>query len=120
MILAERHERERIEHAIGEAVTDWSLAPVIEALRTLQGVGLISAVTFLFEVGNVRRFESPRQLMAYLGLVPSESSTGDRVRRSGLSKCSNARVRGTLTESAWCYRYPARIGREQFYHQRKV
>lgn len=123
MILAERHARERIERleqAMTEAIGDWSLAPVVDALRALRGVELIGAVTFMVEVGDVRRFESPRHLMAYLGLVPSENSTGDRVRRGGITKCGNARVRRTLTESAWCYRYSARISQKKLYHQQKV
>ena len=123
MILAERHARERIERleqAMTEAIGDWSLAPVVDALRALRGVDLVGAVTFMVEIGDVRRFESPRQLMAYLGLVPSESSTGSRVRRGGLTKCGNARVRRTLAESAWCYRYSARISRDKLYHQQKV
>lgn len=55
---------------IEEFVPTWSLAPVIRALQTLRGVDLIVAVTFATEVGDVSRFESPRQLMGYLGLVP--------------------------------------------------
>ena len=59
--------------------------------------------------GDVRRFESPRQLMAFLGLVPSERSTGDTVRRGGLTLAGNRRVRRALVEGAWSYRHPARV-----------
>lgn len=71
---------ERLEKVIGEFIPSWSLGPVVRALQTLRGVELIVAVTFATEVGDVTRFESPRQLMGYLGLVPGERSTGETVR----------------------------------------
>ena len=91
---------ERLERTIEEFVPAWSLAPVVRALRTLRGVDLIVAVTFVTEVGDVSRFESPRQLMGYLGLVPGERSTGDTIRRGGITKAGNSRVRQMLVESA--------------------
>ncbi|MBB3979535.1 hypothetical protein GGQ64_004779 [Rhizobium azooxidifex] len=84
MVEAVRVSKERVgrlETVIEEFVPNWSLAPVIRALQTLRGVDLIVAVTFATEVGDVSRFESPRQLMGYLGLVPGERSTGETVRR---------------------------------------
>ena len=87
--------------------------PGRRALQTLRGVDLIVAVTFVAEVGDVSRFESPRQLMGYLGLVPSERSTGDTVRRGGITKAGNGRVRHMLVESAWTYRHPPRIGKAE-------
>lgn len=99
---------ERLERVIEEFVPAWSLAPIVRALQTLRGVDLIVAVTFATEVGDVRRFESPRQLMGYLGLVPSERSSGDTVRRGGITKAGNGRVRHMLIESAWTYRHPPR------------
>ena len=77
---------ERLEAAIEEFVPTWSLAPIVQALQALRGVDLIVAVTFATEIGDLRRFDSPRQLMGYLGLVPSERSTGDTVRRGGIAK----------------------------------
>jgi transposase len=106
---------ERIEAAIAEFVPTWSLGPVVRVLQTLRGVDLIVAVTFAAEVGDVTRFESPRQLMGYLGLVPSERSTGDTVRRGGITKAGNGRVRHMLVESAWTYRHPPKIGKEKLY-----
>jgi transposase len=82
------------------------LAPIVQALQTLRGVELIVAVTFAGEVGDVQRFESPRQLMCYLGLVPQERSTAETVRRDGITKAGNGRVRHMLVESAWTYRHP--------------
>lgn len=105
----------RIETAIAEFVPTWSLGPIVRALQTLRGVDLIVAVTFATEVGDVTRFESPRQLMGYLGLVPSERSTGDTVRRGGITKAGNGRVRHMLVESAWTYRHPPKIGKEKLY-----
>jgi transposase len=78
-------------------------------------VDLIVAVTFVTEIGDVRRFESPRQLMGYLGLVPSERSTGATVRRGGSTKAGNGRVHHMLVESAWTYRHPPRIGAKKLY-----
>jgi transposase len=72
----------------------------------LPGVDLIVAVTFVTEVGDLSRFESARQLMGYLGLVPSERSTGNTVKRGGITKAGNGRVRHMLVESAWTYRHP--------------
>lgn len=75
----------------------------------------IVAVTFATEVGDVQRFESPRQLMGYLGLVPGERSTGETVRRGGITKAGNGRVRHMLVESAWTYRHPRRVGAKKLY-----
>ena len=106
---------ERLERVIEEFVPAWSLAPIVRALQTLRGVDLIVAVTFATEIGDVRRFESPRQLMGYLGLVPGERSTGETVRRGGITKAGNGRVRHMLVESAWTYRHPPRIGAKKLY-----
>ena len=103
----------RIDAAVEEFVPRWSLAPVVRALQLLRGIELIAAVTFTSEIGDIRRFDSPRQLMGYLGLVPSERSTGDTVRRGGITKTGNGRVRRMLIESAWAYRHPPRIGRNK-------
>ncbi len=85
MVEAVRISKERVqrlEAAIEEFVPTWSLAPVVRALQALRGIDLIVAVTFVTEIGDLNRFESPRQLMGYLGLVPSERSTGDAVKRA--------------------------------------
>jgi transposase len=66
----------------------------------MRGVSLITAVTFVVEIGDVRRFDSPRQLMAYLGLVPSESSTGERVKRGGITKAGNIPLRANDHETS--------------------
>ncbi len=100
----------RIETAIQELAPQWSLAPVLQAIQAMRGIDFIAAVSFLSEVGDLSRFEKPTQLMGYLGLTPSEQSTGDEVRRGGITKAGNVRARRMLIESAWTYRFPARIG----------
>jgi transposase len=91
-------------------LSGWSLAPVVEALQALRGVDLVVAASFVVEIGDIRRFENPRKLMGYLGLVPGERSTGDTVRRGSITKMGNPRIRQLLVESAWTYRFPARVG----------
>lgn len=105
----------RLEAVIAELVVTWSFAPVVYALQALRGVDLIVAVTFVTEVGDLNRFESPRQLMGYLGLVPSERSTGDSVRRGAITKAGNGRIRHMLVESAWTYRHPPKVGKMKLY-----
>ena len=100
---------ERLDRHLAELVPTWSMAPVVAACQAMRGVSFLVAVTFVAEIGDVRRFESPRQLMAFLGLVPSERSTGDTVRRGGLTLAGNRRVRRALVEGAWSYRHPARV-----------
>ena len=115
-LLAVRQAKERIERleqAMRESAADWSLAPVVEALQAMRGMDLIAAVSFLAEIGDLSRFESPRQLMAFLGLTPSERSTGESVKRGGITKSGNARARRLLIESAWSYRYPPRVSKEK-------
>lgn len=101
----------RLDNQVAEAVTSWSMAPVITAYQALRGVAFLTAATFVAEIGDVRRFDSPRQLMAYLGLVPSEASTGERVRRGSITKAGNGRAGRVLIEGAWTYRFPARMSR---------
>jgi transposase len=110
----------RLEGLIEEFLPTWSLAPVVNALQALRGVSLIVAVTFVAEIGDLRRFENPRRLMAYLGLVPSERSTGDAVRRGGITKAGNGRVRHLLVESAWTYRHPPRVGAKKLAQLERV
>jgi len=97
-----------LEAQMRVALPSWSLAPVVEALMAMRGVGLITAMTVLAELGDISRFDSPRQLMAYLGLVPSEHSSGGSRRQGGITKTGNGHVRRVLVEAAWNYRFPAR------------
>src|SRR4029077_16089362 len=91
---------ERVEQAMRQVVSDWTLAPVIEAVQAMRGIDMVGAVAFLAELGDLSRFENPRQLMAYLGLTPSERSTGESVKRGGITKAGNTRARRLLIEAA--------------------
>src|SRR5260370_562062 len=116
MMLAMRQAQERIERfeqAIRAAVPDWSLANVVTALMAMRGMDLVSATTFLAEIGDLSRFQTPRELMAYLGLVPSEDSTGDKIKRGPITKAGNGRARRMLVECAWSYQHPPRVGKHQ-------
>jgi transposase len=87
----------------------WTLAPVVESLVALRGIDKLSAMVLLAELGDISRFESPKQLMAFLGLVPSEHSSGGRRRQGGITKTGNAHARRMLVEAAWSYRFPPRL-----------
>jgi transposase len=104
--------RDRLTAQIEAMLPDWTLAPIVAALQTMRGMALVNAATLIAELGDLSRFANPRQLMAYLGLVPSEHSSGARVRRGGLTKAGNNAARRLLIEAAWCYRFPARVSRE--------
>src|SRR5262249_53443494 len=98
---AVRQEGERVEsleQAIRDATPEWSLAEVVTALQAMGGLDLVAAVTVLAEIGDLSRFQTPRELMGYLGLVPCESSTGDTVNRGGITKAGNGRARRILVE----------------------
>ncbi len=99
----------RLEEQLGAVVPKWSMAPMIAAYQAMRGVSFLVAVTFAAEIGDVRRFDTPRQLMAFLGLVPAEHSTGETVRRAGLTLAGNRRARRMLIEAAWSYRHPAGV-----------
>lgn len=97
-----------LEAEMRHAVEGWSLAPVVTGLMALRGVDIITAMTVIAELGDISRFDSPRQLMAHLGLVPSEHSSGGRRQRGGITKTGNGHARRVLIEASWCYRLPAR------------
>jgi transposase len=104
--------RDRLQAHLEAALPDWSLAPVVRALQALRGMALVVAATLVAELGDITRFANPRQLMSYLGLVPSEHSTGRTRRQGGITKAGNGAARRMLIEAAWSYRFPARISRE--------
>ena len=109
--------RDRLTAQIETMLAGWALAPVVHALQALRGMALITAATVIAELGDITRFENPRQLMAYLGLVPSEHSSGGSRRQGGVTKAGNGTARRMLIEAAWSYRFPARISREQLLRQ---
>ena len=100
--------RQRLCQHIEELVPDWSLAWLVQALQALRGCQLINAAVLVSEIGDPRRFESPRKLMGFLGMNVSEHSTGDDSRRGRLTKTGSKRGRKALIEAAWTYRTMAR------------
>ena len=102
----------RLEHAITEAVKQASpeIQQVVRGLQAMRGIAQISAVTIAAELGNISRFESARQLMAYSGAVPSENSSGKRTRRGSITKTGNAHLRRIAVEAAWSYRLRPCVG----------
>ncbi len=106
----------RLEAALVEAVASWRFASVVRGLQALRGVRLVVAATLVAEVGDFGRFTNPKQLMAYLGLVPSEHSSGARTSRGRITRAGNAHARTMLVEASWSYRLPAR--EERRYRER--
>jgi transposase len=102
---------QRLEQERQEQVKSWRLNPVVEALQALRGVQFTVAVTTVAALGDLTRFENPRQLMGYWGLTPSESSSGERRRPGAITKAGNTHARRALVEGAWASRYPAKVSR---------
>jgi transposase len=102
---------QRLNQALTQEVEHWRMHGLVSAVMTLRGLDLVAATTVVAELGDRRRFAHPRELMAYLGLVPSEHTTGSKRRLGAITKTGNGHVRRVLIEAAWNYRYPARISR---------
>jgi transposase len=100
---------ERLERAVAEAATTGRHASLIAALQSLRGVGIITAVTLVAELGDLGRFATPRPLMAYVGLVPSEHSSGESQRRGRITKAGNSHVRHVLVQAAWHARHAPKL-----------
>jgi transposase len=101
----------RIEAELKEQMATWRLYPFVEAFQALRGVQFTVAVTTVAEVGDLTRFHNPRQLTAYLGLSPSEHTSGPKRRQGGITKSGNTHARRVLVEGAWSYRYTAKVSR---------
>ena len=112
------HQLEQLEREVISIKTDLEAianrdrykAPV-KVLMAFRGIGLVTALTLVFELGDIRRFSHPRQLMSYLGLVPSEHSSGNRTKRGGITKTGNVHVRNAVISAAWKYARPPRCSR---------
>jgi transposase len=101
----------RLAHERQEPVQTWRMRPVVEALQALRGVQFIGAVTTVAELGDLTRFDTPRELMSDLGLTPSEYSSGARRRQGAITQAGNIHARRARIEGAWAYRDPANVSR---------
>ena len=111
--ISERMARlKRLDEELAHQVKQWRYYPVVKAVQAMRGVRLLVATGMIAELGDLTRFDHPRKLMSYLGLVPSEHSTGGRRKLGGLTKTGNGRSRRLLIEGANSYRYPANISTE--------
>jgi transposase len=102
----------RLEHELLELAPTWRLFPVVEALQALRGVQWLVAITVVAELGDLSRFDNPRQLAAFVGLIPSEHSSGTTRRQGGITKAGNGRARRALIEAAWAYRHNAKVSEQ--------
>ena len=103
----------RLAHELHEQGQTWRLQPVVEALQALRGVPVTVAVTIVAELGDLTRFDNPRQLMRDLGLTPSAYSSGERRRQGSITKTGNTHARRALVEGAWASRDPTHVSRHR-------
>jgi transposase len=96
---------QRFDQQLAELVPSTEQAELIQALQAFRGIQLLTAASIAYELGDLRRFASPKNLMSYLGTTPREDSSGDRVRRGGITKAGNSGLRRLLVEAAWAYRH---------------
>jgi transposase len=102
---------QRLAQELHDYVHAWRWHPVVEALQALRGVPCTVAVTMVAALGDLTRFDSPKELMQFLGLVPSAYSSGERRQQGSMTKAGNTHARKALVEGAWAYRYPAKVSR---------
>lgn len=102
---------DRLTRQVEEFGRSSSFSKPIEAYQAMRGVSTVVAATVAAEIGDLTRFDHPKKLMAFTGLVPSEFSSGESERRGGITKAGNQHVRRVLVEAAWAYRHPARVSR---------
>ena len=99
----------RLEQAMRDTLPEWSLEPLVQALQAMRGVQLIASMTLVAELQDFLRFDNPRQLMAYVGLVPGEHSSGPKRRQGSITKAGNSVARRMLVEVAWHYQHSPRV-----------
>lgn len=111
--ITERNNRlKRLDNELAHEVTRWRYYPVVKAIQAMRGIRLLIATSVIVELGDLNRFDSPRKLMSYVGLTPSEHSSGGKRHLGAITKCGNGRARRLLVEAAHCYRYPAKVSTE--------
>jgi transposase len=109
---AARERVARLEAHMETQLDDWDRKPYVTALMAFRGFRVVAAMTIISELGDLSRFPHPRQLMAYLGVVPGEDSTGSRRRQGAITKCGNGHARWMLIECASHYQYHAKVSPE--------
>lgn len=102
--------RASIDTELANLLPHWSLAPAVIALQALRGIGSVIAITIVAEIGEFRRFTNARQLMAFLGLVPGEHSSGSTIRPRAITKAGNSPLRALIFEASWHYRQIPKVG----------
>ncbi|MBB1274885.1 IS110 family transposase, partial [Psychromonas sp. SR45-3] len=113
LTITERIQRlKRLDNELTHQVKNWRYYPVVKALQAMRGIRLLVATGVIAELGDLTRFDHPRKLMSYLGLVPSEHSSGSKRRLGAITKCGNSRARRLLVEGAHTYKYNANISKE--------
>ncbi len=111
-VMERQNRLERLDNELSHHVRNWRYYPVVKAIQAMRGVRLRVAVGVIAELGDLTRFDHPRKLMSYLGLVPSEHSSGVHKRTGAITKCGNSRARRLLVEGAHSYRYVAKVSTE--------
>ncbi len=111
---------DRLTKALQTSISGWRFEPVVGALQALRGVAAITAIDLVAEIGDLGRFVHPRKLMGYLGLTPSEHSSGKCTSRGSIAKTGNAHARRLLAEAAWNYRFKARICKQAQIRQQEL
>lgn len=99
----------RLDNELAHHVRSWRYYPVVKAIQAMRGIRLLTAIGIIAELGDLNRFDDPKKLMSYVGLTPSEHSSGGKRRLGSITKCGNTRARRLLVEGAHSYRYPARV-----------
>ena len=100
-------------------IKSWRLYPVVPALMALLGVRMVVAVTMMAEMGDLTRFANPKQLMCFLGLTPSEHSSGEKKKKDAITKTGNPHARRVLVEAGWPYRFSAKVSKEMQMQKRQ-
>jgi transposase len=103
---------ERCEAAMRDLLSGWRLEPAVQALMAMKGFQIVAAMILVSELGTIDRFTHPRQVMAYLGLIPSENTSSDQRRQGAITKCGNAHARWLLVECAQHYAPPPKVSKE--------
>lgn len=112
--------RAQIDGQIENLMSDWALAPIVRELTALRGINIVIASAVVAEVGDFARFENPRRLMSYFGLVPGEFSSGFSVRPRGITKAGSSDVRALLFETTWLYRLKPKVGQWSLVRQKAL